>query len=89
MGYTQPTFAKKKKKALKSLMQNKDSLSKNDYSKIVKDGVKKKGLFTVIYKAKDKKLYFEIPDSAFSKVYMLSNRIPRRATPKTMWPDRW
>lgn len=82
MGYTQPTFAKKKKKALNSLLQNKDSLSKNDYSKIVKGGVKKKGLFTVIYKAKDNKLYFEIPDSAFSKVYMLSNRIASTSNTK-------
>lgn len=76
LGYAQPTFAKKKaKKGSVSLLQSKDSLSKNDYSKIVKDGVKKKGLFTVIYKAKDNKLYFEIPDSAFTRTYMLSNRI--------------
>lgn len=75
-GGVQPSLAKKKsKKALNTLLQNKDSLSKNDYTKIVKGGVKKKGLFTVIYKPKDNKLYFEIPDTAFAKTYMLSNRI--------------
>ena len=34
-----------------------------------------KGLFTVIYNAKEGKLYFEIPDSAFSRSYILANRV--------------
>ena len=83
MGHADQTAAKKKpKKGMASLLLNKDSLSKNDYSKIVKDGVKKKGLFTVIYKAKDNKLYFEIPDSAFGKTYMLANRIASTSNTK-------
>lgn len=79
---TQAAAKKKAKKSLSALVQNRDSLSKNDYSKIIKDGVKKQGLFTVIYKAKDNKLYFEIPDSAFTKTYMLSNRIASTSNTK-------
>lgn len=67
--------AKKKKKTDASLLLKSDSTKNASYDKIVKDGVKKSGLFTVIYKAKDNKLYFEIPDSAFKKTYMLANRI--------------
>jgi len=69
----QPVAAKKKKAPSIAALA-KDSLGSNDYGKIVKDGKKKIGLFTVIFKAKDNKLYFEMPDSAFQKMYMHSMR---------------
>lgn len=64
----------KKKKAKAALALLKDS-AKDGYANITKDGKVVHGMFTIIYKAKEGKLYFEIPDSAFSKLYMLSNRI--------------
>ena len=70
----QPVAAKKKKAPSIAALA-KDSLGSNDYGKIVKDGKKKIGMFTVIFKAKDNKLYFEMPDSAFQKMYMLANRV--------------
>lgn len=73
---SEPVSAKKKKAKNSLLSLAKDSTTANsDYTKIVKGGKKTVGLFTVIYKEKDDKLYFEIPDSAFSKSYMLANRI--------------
>lgn len=73
---TEPMTAKKKKTNKNLLSLTKDSTTTNsDYTKILKDSKKTVGLFTVIYKAKDDKLYFEMPDSAFGKSYMLANRI--------------
>ncbi len=43
--------------------------------KIVKDAEKQVGLFTTYFLPKSNKLYFELPDSVFGKLYMLSNRI--------------
>lgn len=75
--------AKKKPKAkLGALLLGKDSTAKDEYGKIVKGGVKKQGLFTVIFKAKDNKLYFEIPDSAFGRTYMLANRVASTSNAK-------
>lgn len=72
----EPMTAKKKKASKNLLSLTKDSTTTNsDYTKILKDSKKTVGLFTVIYKAKDDKLYFEMPDSAFDKSYMLANRI--------------
>lgn len=72
----QPMVAKTKKAKNSLLSLAKDSTTTNsDYTKILKDSKKKVGLFTIIYKEKEDKLYFEIPDSAFSKSYMLANRI--------------
>lgn len=51
----------------------KDSVS--SIEKIVKDGKKQVGLFTAHFIGKTNKLYFEIPDSAFSHLYMLANRV--------------
>ena len=72
-----PTFcqnvdAKKKKKVnLKAITANKADADSANYSKIVKDGVVNEGLFKVIYKAKEGKLYFELPEDAFKHYYTL------------------
>lgn len=71
------TLAREKKpvkgnKILTSL--KKDSLG-TEVQKIVKDATRKKGLFNVFFNEKTGKLYFQIPDSAFSKTYMLASRI--------------
>lgn len=69
---TQAAFKKKTKIDLTAL--KKDSVG-SDYSRITKDSRKGNGLFTVIYNAKEGKLYFEMPDSVFSHTYMLANRV--------------
>ena len=51
--------------------ENKDSV---EYHKLIKGAVTKEGLLTTHF-TPGKKLYWEIPDSAFSHTYMLSNRI--------------
>ena len=63
---------KKKNNAITALA--KDSVNA-DYKKVTKGAHTQKGLFTVIYNAKEGKLYFEIPDSAFSRSYILANRV--------------
>lgn len=72
----QPTEAKRKskkdKKAVPAMV--KDSVNA-DYKKITKNATVQKGLFTTLYNAKEGKLYFEIPDSAFKQVYILANRV--------------
>ena len=72
-GHAQGVQAKKKKKADLTLVK-KDSVN-TDYKKIVTGAQVRRGLFTVIFKEKEGKLYFELPDTAFQKTYMLSNRI--------------
>lgn len=68
------TQAKSKKKSLNLLTAKSDS-AKTDYAKVTKGGKKDTGLFTVIYNSKSGKLYFELPDSAFSHQYILANRM--------------
>ncbi len=68
------TQAKSKKKSLNLLTAKSDS-TKTDYAKVTKGGKKDTGLFTVIYNSKSGKLYFELPDSAFSHQYILANRM--------------
>lgn len=51
--------------------ENKDSV---EYHKLIKDAVTREGLLTTHF-TPQKKLYWEIPDSAFAHTYMLSNRI--------------
>ena len=51
--------------------ENKDSV---EYRKLIKDAVSKEGLLTTHF-TPQRKLYWEIPDSAFEHTYMLSNRI--------------
>lgn len=63
---------KKKAPAIAALA--KDSVNA-DYKKVTKDATTQKGLFTTHYNAKEGKLYFEIPDSAFSRSYILANRV--------------
>lgn len=59
-------------KVLSSL--KKDSVG-TDIQKIKKDATVKAGLFTVYFNEKTGKLHFQIPDTAFSKTYMLTSRI--------------
>ncbi|MBE6299676.1 MAG: DUF5117 domain-containing protein [Bacteroidales bacterium] len=68
--------AKRKSKESKNPLEIvvKDSVSA-DYKKVTKDSQKQEGLFTTLYNAKEGKLYFEMPDSVFSKTYILANRI--------------
>lgn len=68
------TQAKSKKKSLNLLTAKADS-TKNDYAKVTKGGKIDTGLFTVIYNNKSGKLYFELPDSAFHRQYILANRM--------------
>ena len=64
--------SKKKNAAIAALA--KDSTNA-DYKKVTKGAQVQKGLFTTLYNAKEGKLYFEIPDSAFSRSYILANRV--------------
>ena len=64
----QPTEAKRKSKKNKNAIAAlvKDSVNA-DYKKVTKNAAVQKGLFTTLYNAKEGKLYFEIPDSAFGR----------------------
>ena len=69
-----PSFAKSNKKTkLVSNLLKTDSV--NSFNKATKGAVKKTGLFTIYYNKDKGELYFQLPDSAFSKIYMLSSRI--------------
>lgn len=72
----QPTEAKRKSKKNKNAIAAlvKDSVNA-DYKKVTKNAAVQKGLFTTLYNAKEGKLYFEIPDSAFGRTYILANRV--------------
>ncbi len=63
---------KKNKNAIAALV--KDTVNA-DYKKVSKNATIQKGLFTTLYNAKEGKLYFEIPDSAFNRIYILANRV--------------
>lgn len=63
---------KKNKAAMAALV--KDTVNA-DYKKVSKNATTQKGLFTTLYNAKEGKLYFEIPDSAFNRIYILANRV--------------
>ena len=71
------TYGKKSKKpavsALSALAKS-DSLGA-DVSKIKKDATVKQGFFTTYFNEKTGKLYFEIPDSAFQRMYLLASRV--------------
>ncbi len=73
-----PSAEARKKKKLKAqaaaAAMVKDSVSA-DYRKVTKGATVQKGLFTTLYNSKEGKLYFEIPDSAFSRLYILANRV--------------
>ena len=68
------TGKKNKKKVTNPIEVKKDSVNA-DYKKVTKDAVIKQGLFTTFLSKKENNLYFEIPDSAFSHTYLLTNRI--------------
>lgn len=53
----------------------KEDKKAGDYKKIIKDAEVKEGLLTVIFKEKEGKLYFELPESIFNRQLLLSNRI--------------
>lgn len=57
------------------MLTAKSDSTKTDYAKVTKGGKKDTGLFTVIYNNKSGKLYFELPDSAFHRQYILANRM--------------
>lgn len=79
MAMPQSEARKKKKKT--ELVLTKDSLNA-DYKKIKAGTQIQKGLFTTLYNAKEGKLYFEIPDSAFNKTYILANRVAATSNTK-------
>jgi hypothetical protein len=68
-----PAQAKEKKSKLLLSALSTDSLS--SYKRLIKDMEKKSGLFTVYFSKSKGELYFEMPESAFSKTYMLASRI--------------
>ncbi len=71
---TEAREKKKKKNNLKVAALVKDSVNA-DYKKVTKGATIQQGLFTTLYNAKEGKLYFEIPDSAFARLYILANRV--------------
>lgn len=73
VGMPSAAYAKKKKKAIDLSALKKDSVS--DYKKLVKGATVSKGLFNVYFNKKTGKVYFEIPQDAFKRTYMLSSRI--------------
>lgn len=60
--------------ALASLTLKKDSAN-TGYNKLVKDAQVKDGMFKVIWKEKEGKLYFELSKKVFNRPFMLANRI--------------
>lgn len=69
-----PAEAKKKKtNAAAALLVKKDST--DAIKKAVKGAEKRAGLFTTYHNQKDGTLFFELPDSVFGRMYMLSSRI--------------
>ena len=76
LGTSHYMLAKKKstKTSLASVSKLKVPNDSTEYKKLVKDTKTKKGLF-ITHFSKTHKLYFEIPDTAFSHTYLLTNRI--------------
>jgi len=69
-----PSGMQGKKKKTGFPILKKDSLG-GDYSKIKKGAEVDSGLFVVLYKSKDNKLYFEMPEESFGRQYMLASRV--------------
>lgn len=67
---------KSKKSSVKSFtsLVKTDSIG-SDIGKIKKDATVNQGFFTTYFNEKTGKLYFEIPDTAFSKMYLLASRV--------------
>lgn len=74
--------AAKAKEAAAAASKNSTN-SNSDYAKLTKDAVKREGLFTTHF-TKDGRLFFEMPESAFSaeRRYLLSNRIASTSNSK-------
>lgn len=68
-------YAKKKRKPKVSLAGLQGDSVSADLKKIKKDATIAKGLFTTYFNEKTGKLYFEVPDSTYSRLYLLSSRI--------------
>lgn len=69
------TNAKSKKKAKLAALSALKTDSVKSISRLTKGAIKKEGLFTIYYNQKEGKLFFELPDTAFHQLYMLSSRI--------------
>lgn len=67
-------YAKKKQPKLDLTSLKSDSVNA-DVKKIKKDAVVGKGLFTTYFNDKTGKLYFEIPDSAYARMFLLGSRV--------------
>lgn len=65
---------KKDKKNATAAMQQ-QAPGANSYAKLTSGSKKQTGLFTVLHNAKTGQLMFELPDSVFSKQYILANRM--------------
>lgn len=70
-----PLLSVAKKKAKVDLTALKTDSVNADVKKIKKDATVGLGLFTTYFNEKTGKLYFEIPDSAYARLYLLSSRI--------------
>lgn len=70
---TQAKSKKKDKKNAPAAMQQ--SPAAGSYAKLTSGSKKQTGLFTVLHNAKTGQLMFELPDSVFSKQYILANRM--------------
>lgn len=72
------TLAKRKKSKNKDIatlsLLKKDSTNK-DLEKVKKDATVLRGMFTLYFNEKTGKLYFSLPEEAFTKSYLLSSRI--------------
>lgn len=74
MAASPQVLSAKKKKKVDLTALKKDSVNA-DYKKLTRGSKVSKGMFDVIFNSKEGKLYLEIPDSAFTRQYMLANRM--------------
>lgn len=70
-----PAMARGKKKKAKALPTILKTDSLGAIAKAVKGMERKPGLFTLYFSHEKGELYFELPDTAFAKTYMLASRI--------------
>ncbi len=68
------SYAKKKQPKLDLTSLKGDSVNA-DVKKIKKDAVVGRGLFTTYFNDKTGKLYFEIPDSIYTRMFLLGSRV--------------
>lgn len=70
-----------KKDEKKEEKKDPEKEKKEKYEKLIKDCQSKKGLFTVHFNKKDNKLYWEMPEKAFERDYLLANRLASTSNP--------